>query len=111
MARRNRNPKIQLRTLVHDDDFVTVRCRSAVTSFRTLLTGRFTAKTTVVVDGEGKEEVQDARIFNLIIRWTADGFEIEADQRHAELIVEPSQLGVWPGQARRACLAARVWRE
>ena len=34
------------------------------------------------------EEKQEARILNRIVRWTPQGWEYEADQRHAELIVK-----------------------
>ena len=32
-------------------------------------------------------ELQETRVLNRIIRWTARGWEYEADQRHAELII------------------------
>ena len=34
-----------------------------------------------------KREIQETRVLNRTIRWTPRGWEYEADQRHAELIV------------------------
>ena len=42
-------------------------------------------------DGLGKE-LKEARILNRIVRWTQGGWEYEADQRHADLIVKAMGL-------------------
>ena len=41
---------------------------------------------------EEKEEIKEGRVLNLITRWTEDGWEIEPDQRHADIIVH--ELGL-----------------
>ena len=42
--------------------------------------------------GPGAREKQEARILNRVVRWTRDGLEYEADQRHADAIVEEMGL-------------------
>jgi hypothetical protein len=39
-----------------------------------------------------KEDVQEVKILNKIVRWTDEGIELEADPRHAELVVR--ELGL-----------------
>ena len=41
-----------------------------------------------VGSNEAEGEVKEARILNRIIRVTSDGWEYEADQRHADLIIQ-----------------------
>ena len=47
-------------------------------------------KTEVVGDDPERGEVQEARILNRVIRITQEGWEYEADQRHADLIIRES---------------------
>lgn len=82
------HPGKQLKTLVHGDDFVTVGRRSVVKDFDKLLNSRSSIKTVVVGDGSDAGEAQESRILNRLIRWTPEGLEMEADQRHAEMIIE-----------------------
>ena len=49
---------------------------------------RFEIKTKLVGSGSSDGEVTEARILNRIIRRTDAGWEYEADQRHADLIVK-----------------------
>ena len=39
------------------------------------------------MDDLPQKEVNEGRVLNRIIRWTDDGWEIEPDQRHADIIV------------------------
>ena len=43
---------------------------------------------TTVGSNAGAGEVQEARILNRVIRDSCDGWEYEADQRHADLIIQ-----------------------
>ena len=52
------------------------------------LNARFEIKTTTVGPNTNEGEVQEARILNRVIRITPQGWEYEADQRHADLIVQ-----------------------
>ena len=54
----------------------------------TKLQGRFGIKTTIFGSNEEEGEVKEARILNRISRVTSDGWEYEADQRHANLIIQ-----------------------
>ena len=57
--------------LVHGDDFVSVGNRPAIRDFSKMLSARLEIKTAVI----GTDT-------------TANGFEMEADQRHTEMIIE-----------------------
>ena len=52
------------------------------------LSVRFEIKTTTVGTNAHDGEVREARILNRIIRVTSQGWEYEADQRHADLIIQ-----------------------
>lgn len=42
--------------------------------------------------GEGKQRKTEGKVLNIILRHSASGWEIEADPRHAELVIK--QLGL-----------------
>ena len=46
--------------------------------------------------GPGKDDAKEIQILNRIIRYTDNGLDLEADLRHAELIVQ--QLGLEEGK-------------
>ena len=75
-------PQRKLHALVHGDDFVTTGSREQAQWFMLALGRHMTIKTTVV--GHRRNEVQETRILNRVIRCTVDGWEMEADQRHGE---------------------------
>ena len=105
--------KDDVKVLVHGDDFVASGGRSKILRFQKQLATRFTIKSKVVGSGShlasrsraassgladlaagdlpGKE-LKEARILNRVVRWTPEGWEYEADQRHAELIVQAMGL-------------------
>ena len=49
--------------------------------------------------GEGKDCVDEVRILNKILRCTESGVELEADPRHAELVIK--ELGLENAKASR----------
>ena len=73
--------------LIHGDDFVAAGSREDIKQFRQAIAGRFTVKDNLVGSRSDLGELQETRVLNRIIRWTQKGWEYEADQRHAELIV------------------------
>ena len=79
-----------LRTLVHGDDFMTTGLRENTAWFRKKLEGRFELKTCII--GGAPDELREGRLLGRVIRWTPMGWEYEADQRHAELIVRGLHL-------------------
>ncbi len=72
--------------MVHGDDFITVGRREDLRCFKGRLKGRFDIKDTTIGGAAGEEK--ELKVLNRVIRWTVEGWEYEADQRHAELIVE-----------------------
>ncbi len=79
-----------LRTMVHGDDFATVGSAEDIRWLRKKLEDRFELKTTII--GSGSDEATEGRILNRIVRCTDEGWEYEADQRHAEYIVKALNL-------------------
>ena len=91
------NPAIDVRVMIHGDDFIAVGERAEIAAFRKLVANRFTVKDKVIGLRSDLGETQETRILNRIIRVTTEGWEYEADQRHADLIV--SELGLTTAKA------------
>ena len=72
--------------MVHVDDFISSGTQTSLSWFKTKLEGRFVVKSKVI--GSADDEETECRVLNRIIRRCGDGWEYEADQRHAELIVK-----------------------
>ncbi len=85
------NAHTGVRTLVHGDDFVSVGKRSAIKRLEEQLQERFEIKTTIVGRDE-QREAREGKVLNRVIRLTRDGWELEADQRHGEMIIEEMGL-------------------
>ena len=71
--------------MVHGDDFVGVGRKSELDKMRMALEETYRLKVEIL-SGE-KEDVREVKILNKIIRWTDSGVELEADPRHAELVI------------------------
>ena len=71
-------------SLVHGDDFVCMGNRQKIAKIRKALEDRFKIETQIM--GSGTEEQSEARALNRIIRVTDEGWEYEADQRHADML-------------------------
>ena len=74
--------------MVHGDDYTTAGSITILLWFKKRLEETYEIKTQLI--GPGGEKT--GKVLNRIITFTGDGFELEADQRHSEMIVE--QLGV-----------------
>ena len=88
------HPGRKMLCLVHGDDFVSGADSSDLTWLKDQLSERFEIKTKLMglKEGESREE----RILNRVIRLTKEGWEYEADKRHADLIIQEtgaSKLG------------------
>ena len=72
--------------VVHGDDFWAVGPQEALDTLVKEISAHWTVETKATL---GPEEDDDKRVtsLNRIIRWTEKGIEIEADPRHAQLIV------------------------
>jgi hypothetical protein len=79
------HPGRRMLCLVHGDDFVCVGDSEDLRWLEEKLKGRFEIKSKMMglKDGESREE----RILNRVIRVSESGWEYEADQRHADLII------------------------
>ena len=94
------NPTTNLICMVHGDDFMSAGSVEAAKEFRTHLKGRFEIKTQILgsesracrasttASDEDDQTRTEGRVLNRIIRWTADGWEVELDQRHVDMIVQ-----------------------
>ena len=86
------NPSTDVKAMVHGDDFVAVGDREEIRTFRQQIANRFTVKDKIVGMKTAEGEITETRVLNRIVRITPNGWEYEADQRHADLII--SELGL-----------------
>ena len=70
----------KLSTLVHGDDYVTVGSEENAQWLKEELEKVYEIKTSMVGRRYGLEK--EVRVLNRIMRWTHEGWEYEADQRH-----------------------------
>ena len=76
--------------MVHGDDFVVVGPKQHVMDARKTLENKYKLKVDSLGTAPGcKEEV---RILNKVLRYTNRGLELEADPRHAEIVIR--QMGL-----------------
>ena len=76
--------------MVHGDDFVAVGDERATKKLQVSLEKAYKVKCEVL--GDGKDEKSEIRVLNRVIRRVVTGFALEADPRHAEIIVR--DLGI-----------------
>ena len=76
----------QLKGLVHGDDFVFTGSLADTKWVQTELAKKFEIKAKTV--GLHPECLKETRVLNRVVRVTEDDWEYEADQRHADLLVE-----------------------
>ena len=76
--------------MVHGDDFVGVGRPEELTKMRAALEDKYRLKVEMLSGGKG--DVQEVKILNKIVRWTETGVELEADPRHADIVVK--ELGL-----------------
>ena len=84
------NKSKDLWTLVHGDDYFSCGSSESLDWLEQTLTQRYEIKTTRV--GHGSKCSKEGQILNRVVRATDGGYEIEADPRHAELIIEQLEL-------------------
>ena len=81
--------------MVHGDDFVAVGPEKHLSETRKTLEDKYKLKVEML--GRGAGQTSEMRILNRIVRATPKGLELEADPRHAELVVrELDLLGAKP---------------
>ena len=80
-----------IRVVVHGDDFTVLGEASQLDWFRSTISERFEVKFRGRL-GPNINDTTSVRHLNRINEWTPEGIRIEADQRHAEIIID--QLGL-----------------
>ena len=80
-------------TLIHGDDYVSVGAKQQLAWLKTELESAFEIKTELVGNNKNDPEVkQEAKILNRIIKSDGEGWTLEADPRHAELLIEELKI-------------------
>ena len=80
--------------MVHGDDYLSAGAKSDLDWLDEVLKGHYSIKTTIIHHRHPNEA--EGQVLNRVIRATPEGVEVEADLRHAELVVE--QLGLEEGK-------------
>ena len=89
------HPACDIWTLVHGDDYCSAGSSSSLDWLEDVLAKKYEIKTQRVGRGKGRNgqsKKKEGQVLNRVVRSTENGWELEADLRHAELIVE--QLGL-----------------
>jgi hypothetical protein len=84
------NSKLGVSVMVHGDDFVAVGPRKHLVETRSTLESKYKLKVETL--GNEKGDSSELRILNKVVRATPVGIELEADPRHAELVVKELNL-------------------
>ena len=93
--------------MVHGDDFVSTGAEPSLKWLESILNKEFKIKTSII--GPDKNDNKEIKILNRIIRYTEHGIELEADLRHAELIV--AQLGLKESKELSCSAADEIKRD
>ena len=80
-----------IRTLVHGDNYFSSGCDDDLEWLRDQLSSQFDIKTTII--GPGCNQEKEMKILNRVVRFEDHTIVYEADQRHAEIMVETLKLG------------------
>ena len=85
------HPKKNIWTLVHGDDYASAGTPASLDWMQGILEKKYEIKFRRIgdgVDAKGNKKMKEGQVLNRVVRYTQDGFQLEADLRHAELIVE-----------------------
>lgn len=98
------HPHKQLHITVHGDDFTSTGPLKSLKWFELLLNQQYECKHKLL----GLEGAKIVRVLNRVLTWEKEGIYYEADQRHAELLVEHLKLEeakavVTPGTREEQC--------
>ena len=94
------NAELGVSIMVHGDDFVAVGPEENLKATTKTLEDKYKLKVEVLGTKEGQSS--EMRILNKVVRTTSEGIELEADPRHAELVVkdlglESAKVSMVPG--------------
>ena len=90
------HPGKDLRLVVHGDDFTQIGRKEQLDWFRTHIRNRLEVTFRARL-GPSEEEDKAVRILNRIVEWADDGIKYEADQRHAEILINEFGLQATKG--------------
>ena len=76
--------------LVHGDDYFSSGHTEQLDWLEQQLAAQYEIQTQRIGSGVGREP--EGKILNRIVRWTKEGYEVEADPRHAELVIQQLNL-------------------
>ena len=80
----------EIRVVVHGDDFTFLGWREQLNWVRAEMMKRYEIKSELM--GPAAGDNKSVRILNRVLLWKEAGLELEADQRHAELIIKYVRL-------------------
>ena len=80
-----------IRVVIHGDDFTMLGNEVELDWFRDRISEKFEVKFRARLGPEEKDD-KAVRLLNRVIEWTEEGIRYEADQRHAELILQDMGL-------------------
>ena len=106
------HPARRISTTVHGDDFTSAGREADLRWFEAELKKNFDIKTEWL-GPDPKRHLQEVRVLNRVISWTADGVTYEADPRHAEILIrelglEGSKSVTTPGAREEVAKASAV---
>merc|ERR1711884_491237 len=84
------HPRMDITCTVHGDDFTSCGPEYAVAWFQKKIEAKYESKHSTFGPGKGHES--SIRVLNRVLTWTAQGITYEADQRHADIIIQ--ELGL-----------------
>ena len=85
-----RHEELDVSIMAHGDDFIAVGSEKNLKTTRAVLEDKYKIKVEVL--GNKKEQTEELRILNKVVRLTETGVELEADPRHVELTVRDLNL-------------------
>ena len=88
------NRQRSLWTMVHGDDFVTAGHDADLQWLRAELEKQYELKTQLLGPGDGYSV--EGKVLNRVVRWSSQGWEVEADPRHARAIIRAPGIGDGP---------------
>ena len=86
------NPDTGVRLVVWGDDFTFLGRQRDLEEVRDRMGKWYTIKVRGIL-GPDLEDLKEIRILNRTVRWTSEGIEYEADDKHAKTIVAGLNLG------------------
>jgi hypothetical protein len=81
------NEEWNVRVAVHGDDFTTLGSEEGLNWFQKEVKRKFEVKVRGRI-GPGNNDEKEIRLLNRVFEWKDEGIYVEADQRHAEILVK-----------------------